>query len=71
MSDGFNPFNTTLRPDDDNIHMDRAHGDYPEHLDMTRRLPDFGGSDQVRVNSDGDILDGTTHIGKLKLPWEI
>jgi hypothetical protein len=42
----------------------RAHG---PHFDILQSIP--GGTDQIRVNSDGDILGGTTNIGKTKLDW--
>lgn len=42
----------------------RAHG---PHFDVVQSIE--GGTDQIRVNENGDILGGTTNIGKDKLDW--
>lgn len=54
----------------DNIRPDRAHAGKPEHIDFTRRLLDIGGADKVEVNYCGDIIGGSTYVGKTKMYWE-
>jgi len=61
-----NPFDnsgSTFRPD-------KGHGDLPDHFDLTQKLPHIGGADQVRADKNGNVINGTTHIGPIKLPWE-
>lgn len=42
----------------------RKHG---PHFDVLQGIP--GGTDQVRVNENGNIIGGTTNIGKTKIDW--
>lgn len=56
--------------DRDNVHVDRAHDGKPEHVDLTRRLPEVGGADKVEVDFDGNVIGGSTHAGPVKMPWE-
>ena len=42
-----------------------AHG---PHFDVIQGIP--GGTDQFRVSPDGDIIDGTTNIGKTWADWQ-
>lgn len=42
----------------------RVHG---PHFDILQSIE--GGADQIRVNSQGDVMGGTTNIGKIKMDW--
>ena len=42
----------------------RMHG---PHFDVLQGIP--GGTEQIRVSGSGDILGGTTNIGKFKMNW--
>lgn len=42
-----------------------AHGG--PHFDIIQGIP--GGTDQTRISPNGDVLGGTTNIGKIKLDW--
>ena len=42
----------------------RKHG---PHYDIIQGIP--GGTDQVRINPNGDIIGGTTNIGSKKIDW--
>jgi hypothetical protein len=57
---------------DYNIHVDRPHGDKPCHVDLTKilPLPDLGGADKVAVDQYGNVVGGSTQIGKFKYDWE-
>lgn len=55
--------------DRDNIRPDRAHDDKPKHTDMTRKLPELGGSDKVEVDDEGKVIGGSTQVGKAKINW--
>lgn len=64
---------TQARLDLDNIHVDRPHAGKPAHLDFTRKKLDFLGTlgaDKVEVDYDGDIIGGSSQIGKFKFDWE-
>ncbi len=37
------------------------------HFDLLQSIP--GGTDQVRIGPDGDVIGGTTNIGKIKMTW--
>jgi len=41
-----------------------AHGD---HCDAIQAID--GGTDQVRISPDGDVVCGTTNVGKVKIDW--
>jgi hypothetical protein len=49
-----------IKPDLDN----RAHG---PHYDVLLGIP--GGTDQLRVSPDGDVLGGSLNIGKKRIDW--
>lgn len=42
----------------------RIHG---PHYDIIQRIPD--GTDQVRIDNNGNVIGGTTNIGKAKIDW--
>jgi len=42
-----------------------AHGG--PHFDVLNSIE--GGTDQLRISPNGDVLGGTTNIGKHKLDW--
>lgn len=44
----------------------RKHG---PHFDVVQNI--YGGTDQVRVTRDGDVIGGTTNIGKYEMNWPI
>lgn len=49
------------------INMDlgnRAHG---PHFDLLQAIE--GGTEQVRIGIDGEVLGGTTNFGKKKIDW--
>jgi hypothetical protein len=37
------------------INLDKAHGVYPVHVDVVKRLPGIG-AHKIRIGSDGEIL---------------
>ena len=49
-----------IKPDLDN----KAHG---SHYDGIQAI--YGGTDQVRISPDGDVMGGTTNIGKTSVDW--
>lgn len=49
------------------INDDRDNTAHGPHFDVLQGIE--GGTDQVRVNENGDIMGGTTNIGKAKLDW--
>lgn len=54
---------------DFNFQLDRAHGVKPVHVDLTVKLPTIEGSDKVSVDFDGNVLGGSTSVGKTKINW--
>jgi hypothetical protein len=44
----------------------RAHG---PHGDLVTRLPTIKGAEQIRVSPSGEVLGGTTNVGKVKINW--
>lgn len=42
----------------------RKHG---PHYDILQGIP--GGTDQIRINPSGNVIGGTTNIGKNKVDW--
>ncbi len=62
FSDFFPKVDPNLKINDD---MDnRVHG---PHYDVLQGIE--GGVDQVRITPDGDVMGGTTRIGKTKADW--
>ena len=53
--------NLKIKPDLQNP----AHGG--PHFDAMQAIE--GGTDQIRISPSGDVLGGTTNIGKAKLDW--
>ena len=57
----------------DNIRRDRAHDGKPEHIDMTRPIPQIipetGGADKVEVDYQGNVIGGATQVGRQKMDW--
>lgn len=53
------------------VFRDRAHAGYPEHIDLVQRIPEIGGADKVRIDLNGNVLGGATHIGKNKINWDL
>lgn len=49
------------------IKPDLANPVHGPHFDGIQAIP--GGTDQIRVTSDGDVIGGTTNIGKSKISW--
>jgi len=43
----------------------KSHGG--PHFDVIQSIP--GGTDQIRISPQGDVLGGTTNIGKKKIDW--
>lgn len=37
------------------------------HFDAIQGIP--GGTEQIRISPSGDVLGGTTNLGKTKLTW--
>ena len=37
------------------------------HFDLMQSIP--GGTDQTRISPDGNVIGGTTNIGKTKMDW--
>jgi len=37
------------------------------HFDVLQSIK--SGTDQIRITKDGDLLGGTTNIGKVKMDW--
>lgn len=52
-----------------NIRGDRAHDGKPEHIDMTVKLPEIAGADKVAVDFEGNVIGGSTQVGKTKGTW--
>lgn len=52
-----------------NFQIDRPHDGKPEHVDLTRRLPDIGGADKAEVDFNGNVIGGLTMIGQTKMKW--
>lgn len=53
--------------DRDNIRRDRAHDGKPEHIDMTRVIPEIGGADRVAVDFEGNVIGRSTQIGNQNI----
>lgn len=53
-----------------NFHFDRPHAGKTLHVDLTQPLPSIFGADKVEVDANGNVLGGTTFIGKKKIKWE-
>ena len=53
---------------DFNLQVDRAHGDKPDHVDLTVRIPGLG-ADKAEVDHNGNVTGGFTQIGPKKLIW--
>lgn len=51
-----------------NFQLDSAHGGKPIHVDLTARMPRIG-ADKVEVDYDGNVIGGTTQIGRTQLKW--
>lgn len=49
-----------IKPDLDN----QAH---EPHYDAVKAIQ--GGTDQVRISPQGDVIGGTTNIGPIKMDW--
>ena len=62
FKDNFPKIDPCMKINDDT--GNRKHGD---HYDILRAVEK--GTDQIRISPDGDIIDGTTNIGKAKLDW--
>ena len=53
---------------DFNFQIDRPHDGKPKHIDLTARIPRLG-ADKVEVDFQGNVLGGTTQIGKKNIKW--
>ncbi len=62
-----NRVNNTLG-NDFNFQVDRPHAGKPEHIDLTRRLPGVG-ADKVEIDFHGNVIGGSTFVGKQKINW--
>lgn len=51
-----------------NFQIDRAHDGKPEHVDLTSILP-YGVADKVEVDHNGNVIGGTTQLGKETFRW--
>lgn len=49
------------------ISSDLGNMSHGPHYDVIQGI--FGGTDQIRISRDGNILGGTTNIGKTKMNW--
>lgn len=49
------------------VSSDLDNAKHGPHYDVVQGIP--GGTDQIRTNLDGDIVGGTTNIGKIKMDW--
>ena len=58
----------TLLGDQFNFQLDRSHDGKPQHADLTARLRDIG-ADKVEVDFNGNVIGGSTQIGKSTLKW--
>ncbi|EDN68647.1 hypothetical protein BGP_0473 [Beggiatoa sp. PS] len=52
-----------------NFQIDKPHDGKPVHVDLTTVIPNIGGADKVGVDFNGNIIDGSTHIGPQKIKW--
>lgn len=53
-----------------NFQVDRPHDEKPAHVDLTRILQDLGGADKCEVDFNGNVIGGSTQIGRIKMPWD-
>jgi len=58
----------TLLGDQGNFQLDRPHDGKPQHVDLTARLRGIG-ADKVEVDFNGNVIGGSTQIGKTTLSW--
>jgi hypothetical protein len=58
-----------LLGDNMNFQVDRPHAGKDKHVDLTTIVPAFRGADKVEVDFNGNIIGGSTQIGKTKLDW--
>lgn len=49
------------------INNDLDNQKHGPHFDVVQGIP--GGTDQTRISPNGDIIGGTTNIGKNKVDW--
>jgi len=50
-----------------NFQIDRSHAGKPEHVDLTTKFS--GGADKVEVDFSGNVIGGSTQIGKTRINW--
>jgi hypothetical protein len=53
---------------DFNFQIDSAHGEKPDHVDLTVKILGIG-ADKVEVDLNGNVIGGLTQIGPKKLKW--
>ena len=56
--------------DDLHINKDLNNPAHPPHYDVTIKIPEINGADQIRLSPNGSIIDGCLHIGKEKFDWD-
>lgn len=49
------------------INNDLGNRNHGPHFDVIQGIP--RGTDQIRINPLGEIIGGTTNIGKTKINW--
>lgn len=49
------------------INEDLNNKKHGPHYDLMQSIQ--GGTDQVRINKSGQVIGGTTNIGKAKMNW--